>query len=150
MTGKEKNKISTDLIEKIKSIPQLGPLYNMMSRIMPGLMETVIEQSMKELNFLDKTELNVKEILLRCYYLLEKFYFYYGIDCDKLFKNDGTHSIMIYEDIKKLPDDAKKEYSIIWQVIKRIQYRENILHSISPSDLHALNNFYKKYNSRVK
>lgn len=144
MTEEEKNQMAKDLMEKIKSIPQLGVLYGAMRNVMPGLMEAALVQAIDQTDLLEEKKLDAKEVLLRCHYLLEKFYLYYGIDYGKLLRTDGTHDMMVIGKLLALPPDAKTEYQNIWEVI--IGAKKESLKTIAPAHLQALNTYYKKYN----
>jgi len=146
MTEEEKKQMAKDLMEKMKSIPQLGVLYGAMSKTMPGLMETALEQALNTSDLLEEKKVDAKEVLLRCHYLLEKFYLHYRIDYAKLLRTDGTHDIMSANNMLRLPDDASQEYGHIWRVIRSI--KTHSINTISPDDLQSLNKYYKKYNKK--
>lgn len=139
MTDEEKNKMMDDFIKKIKSIPQLGVLYDTMSTTMPGLMETVIEQGLTE--FIFDRKINNDEIINRCEHLLLEFYDYYNIVWERFVDKNGNH---IYDEIITTTfPNAKVEYQTIWKVI--ISAQNNEIKKLEKSSFAQLNELHKKY-----
>ena len=51
MTKEEKEQFSKNLMEKMKSIPQLGILYDTLSRNMPDIMELALKETLDNFYF---------------------------------------------------------------------------------------------------
>lgn len=136
MKAEEKNEMISELIEQMKSIPQLGILYDTVSKNMPGIMEAALKETFDNFHFDEK--ITNEEIINRCENLLLEFYDYYNISWERFVDEHGIHKY-----IPVTSPESAFDYQSIWKVIISAQNDE--IKKLGKSDFTILNKLHKKY-----